>query len=531
MYFFSKYRIILWIFLLTGLGCKSRGQSDKTAYKRPNILIAIADDVSFPHMGAYGCKWVNTPAFDLVAEQGVRFDNFYTPNAKCAPSRAALLTGRNSWQLEEAANHIGFWPENKYATFFEAMAENGYTAGFTGKGWAPGNPGMKNGKVRQLTGTPFQKFKTPPPTKYISPNNYAANFEDFITQTPKDKPWIFWYGGTEPHRSYEYGSGAALSKTTISDIDKVPSFWPDTDTVRNDMLDYAYEISHFDMHLMRMIKKLEQTGQLDNTIIIVTADNGMPFPRAKGLEYEYSNHLPLAIMWKNGIIKPGRIENNLISMIDIAPTLIALAELDRKAQEMMNTTGRSMVDILKNQGKAERPYILLGQERHDYGRPMNQGYPIRSIIKDGFLYIHNFKPELWPVGNPETGYLNTDGSPTKTQILNMRRNKGDLLYWNLNFAKHDTEELYFITNDKDCMFNLAGKSEYAGIKEKMKDLLFAELKAQKDPRVLGTGSVFDHYPFAEQSSFYFYERYMDGQIKEYQTNWVNPTDYENEKLD
>lgn len=137
MSFFSKHKMLFWIILLIGVGCKSRGQSEKVTFKKPNILIAIADDVSFPHMGAYGCKWVSTPAFDRVAREGIRFDNFYTPNAKCAPSRAALLTGRNSWQLEEAANHIGFWPENKYATFFEVMAENGYVAGFTGKGSLP----------------------------------------------------------------------------------------------------------------------------------------------------------------------------------------------------------------------------------------------------------------------------------------------------------------------------------------------------------------------------------------------------------
>jgi len=513
------------------VSCRNENRTEELRGSRPNILFAIADDISFPHMGAYGTKWVKTPAFDWIAANGILFDNCYTPNAKCAPSRAVLLTGRNSWQLEEAANHIGFWPENKYPTFCEVLGEAGYTVGFTGKGWAPGNPGTKDGKPRLLTGTPFQKHRLEPPTSKISPNDYATNFEDFLGEVPQGQPWVFWYGGHEPHRAYEYGSGVAFGDVPLSGIDRVPAFWPDTDTVRNDMLDYAYEINHFDAHLMRMIKKLEETGQLDNTIIIVTADNGMAFPRAKGLQYEYSNHLPLAIMWKKGIEQPGRNEESLISFVDIAPTLLALAGVDSEQLTNMDMAGKDMLDLFAHQPSHKRPFILLGQERHDYGRPQNQGYPIRSIIQDGYLYIHNFKPDLWPAGNPETGYLNTDGSPTKTQILDMRRDGRDRSFWDLNFGKHPQEELYHIATDRECLHNLASDKEYQSIRENMKKKLFAQLKVQGDPRVLGQGDIFDQYPFAQQSSFFFYERYKEGEITTYQTDWVSPSDYEKETVD
>src|SRR5262245_32666815 len=104
---------------------------------RPNILLAIADDWSFGHAGAYGCKWTNTAGFDRVAREGLLFTRAYTPNAKCAPSRACLLTGRNSWQLEAACNHICFFP-TKFKTYAEALAEHGYFVGKTMKGWGPG---------------------------------------------------------------------------------------------------------------------------------------------------------------------------------------------------------------------------------------------------------------------------------------------------------------------------------------------------------------------------------------------------------
>ena len=95
--------------------------------------------------------------------------------------------------------------------------------------------------------------------------------------------------------------------------------------MRNDILDYAFEIEHFDNHLVRMLEILEKRGELENTIVIVTADNGMPFPRAKGQVYEYSNHVPLAIMWGKGIKNPGRKIFDFISFIDFAPTLLEVA--------------------------------------------------------------------------------------------------------------------------------------------------------------------------------------------------------------
>lgn len=492
--------------------------------KRPNILFCIADDASWQHFGAYGCKWVSTPGFDKVARNGILFTNAYTPNAKSAPSRACIITGRNSWQLEEAGNHTGFFPKN-YQSFVEVLGKNGYFTAFTGKGWGPGNPGTVDGKERQLTGTPFQSKKIPALTTGMSGADYVGNFGDFMSQKPAGSPWCFWFGSFEPHRVYEYGSGVKKGNKDPRSIERVPSFWPDNDTVRNDMLDYAFEVEYFDSCISRMVTMLEKAGELDNTIIVITSDNGMPFPRAKGLGYEYSVHMPLAVMWKNGIKNPGRKEDGYVSFIDFAPTFLEVAGVKNTA--MHPVTGKSLVDVFKATHKpADRSYILLGQERHDYGRPGNQGYPIRSVIRNGYLFMVNLKPDLWPVCNPETGYLNTDGSPTKSNILNMRRSGVDSQFWKACFGKHPAEELYYLPADRDCMNNLADVAMYQQLKQEMKDLLFAELKKQQDPRMLGNGDVFDKYPFAAETSWNFYERFMKGEIKKYQTNWVEPTDYE-----
>ena len=162
--------------------------------RRPNILFCIADDAAWLHFGAYGCQWVSTPVFDSVAARGVLFENCYTPNAKSAPSRASLLTGRYSWQLGEAGNHICHFPEDA-GVFTEALEEAGYDVAFTGKGWAPGNPGMKNGRRRQLTGEAWQNRKLTPPTSEMLATDYAANFSDFLSsREDASRPWFFWFG-------------------------------------------------------------------------------------------------------------------------------------------------------------------------------------------------------------------------------------------------------------------------------------------------------------------------------------------------
>ena len=502
------------------------------AAPKPNILIAVADDWSYGHAGAYGCPWVKTPAFDRVASQGVLFTRAYTPNAKCAPSRACILTGRNSWQLKAACNHYCFFPP-EFKTFPEALSENGYFVGMTAKGWAPGVATNAAGQPRQMTGREFDDRKATPPTKGIAANDYAANFGDFLKAAPKGTPWCFWYGCREPHRRYEYGSGVAKGGKALSDVDRVPGYWPDTERVRNDLLDYAFEVEHFDRHLLRMLAMLEASGAISNTIVLVTSDNGMPFPRTKSQSYQDSNHLPLAIMWPQGIRNAGRVVDDYISFIDFAPTLVELAGLRWSQTGMAPTSGRSLTDILfsdkSGRVQASRDHVLLGKERHDVGRPDDWGYPIRGIVKNDILYLRNFEPSRWPAGNPETGYLTCDASPTKTKILNDHRANPKDRNWELCFGKRPEEELYDLKHDPDCLTNLAGRAQSETLRSQLKGQLFTELKAQEDPRMFGNGAVFEHYPYSDERYRNFFNRYIGGE--KLVPLWANPSDFEKSPVD
>jgi N-sulfoglucosamine sulfohydrolase len=282
-------------YILAALALACSFTQVSSASKRPNILFCLADDASWKHFGAYDCDWIETPAFDRIAEQGLLFTRGYTPNAKCGPSRTSILTGRNSWQLEEVGNHWADYP-SKFKTYHEALGENGYHVGYTGKGWSPGDPGEIDGKPRKLLDPTYNQAKTTPPSSEISNIDYTENFRRFLKDKNEDQPFCFWYGSNEPHRDYEYASGINYGDMNTGDIPQVPRFWPDNEKVRTDMLDYGFEIEYFDKHLGQILGLLEQANELENTIIVVTSDNGMPFPRIKGQEYEYSNHMPLAIM-------------------------------------------------------------------------------------------------------------------------------------------------------------------------------------------------------------------------------------------
>ncbi len=511
-------RMILWAAATAWIGGAAMAAGPAG---RPNILFCIADDMSFPHAGAYGCTWVKTPAFDRVAREGLLFTRCYTPNAKCAPSRSCILTGRNSWQLGAAANHVPHFPK-EFRTYAEALASNGWHVGCTAKGWAPGNPGG-----RQLTGTPFNRRTAPPPTTGIGRNDYAANFRDFLDARPAGTPFCFWYGSTEPHRAYEYGSSVAKGGKKPAEVDRVPAFWPDNATVRTDLLDYAFEIEHFDRHLGRMLDLLAERGELDNTLVVVTADNGLPFPRCKGNAYELSNHMPLAVRWAKGIRTPGRRVDDYVSFIDFAPTFLDLAGLAPAAAGMAPVAGRSLADLFRDAPAGPpRDRVLIGMERHDMGRPHDWGYPARGIFQDGWLYLRNYEPMRWPAGNPETGYLNADGGATKTLLLDARRAGGDEAwrFWEMNFGRRPAEEVYHVDADPDCITNLAGRADCAARIDAMRSRMERELAAEGDLRMAGRGREYEAFPYAEATHLDFYARWFA--TRDVKAGWVEPTDAE-----
>jgi N-sulfoglucosamine sulfohydrolase len=518
-------RLLVFItFLVIAGSCPEHCPADSSSASPPNILFAIADDWG-RHAGAYGTPWVSTPAFDRVAREGLLFRNALTPMAKCAPSRAIVLTGRHLWQLEEAGNHMARFPA-KFRVWPEVLADRGWHVGMTGKGWGPGIAEDSSGKPRTLTGKPWNTRRAAAPTSQIAPNDYAANFRDFLDAAPEGQPWCFWFGSLEPHRGYEFQSGVNRGGRKLDEIDRVPAYWPDEETVRHDLLDYAFEVEHTDRHLGRMLQELESRGMLDNTLVIVTSDHGMPFPRAKGYAWPASCNVPLAIRWPQGIPVSGRAIDDFVSFVDLAPTILDYAGCDPTASGMQPITGNSLRRILESSqsGRIEpsRDHALVGKERTDVGRPGDAGYPIRGIVTHSHLLLKNYEPSRWPAGNPESGYPDTDGSPTKSLILQRGRTDRSDRFWMLNFGLQPAESLYDLQNDPDCIHSLAGLAEHQELQTTLLRQLETELKSQGDPRMVGNGGIFDAY--RPTSGAGFHELILQG--KRPPAGWLTPSDFE-----
>ncbi len=460
---------------------------------RPNILFAIADDQSYPYASAYGTKGICTPAFDEVAQKGILFTNAFVAAPQCSPSRAAILTGKNIWEIKEAGTHSSYFPK-ELVVFTDLLEQSGYETGFTGKPWGPGN-WQDAGWTRNPVGTEYNSRKfSSVPASGISKTDYFENFKEFYSQKNDDSPFFFWYGGHEPHRDYEEGSGRKAAKK-YADA-SVPAFLPADPAVQSDLLDYILEIEWFDAQLGKMLRFIEEKGELENTVVVVTADNGMSFPSAKANLYEYGTHVPLAICWP-WKIKGKQLAEELTGLIDLAPTFLEIAGI-----KLPPMTGKSLLPVLLSEKSASsRNYVLTGRERHTHARPDNLGYPSRAIRTNDFLFILNFKPERWPAGDPADGYSDNslwpgyhdiDNSPTKLLLIEKRDKYPES--FRQGYEKRPAEELYSIKEDPACIRNLTDKPEYQAIKNELRKKLEDELISQGDPRMTGEGDIFESWP-------------------------------------
>lgn len=487
--------------------CASGLMSHAADAVRPNILFVISDDQAYPYASAYGTKWVKTPGFDMVAKKGILFNNAFVTSPGSSPSRASILTGRFPWQIEEAGTHGSSFPA-KYKVFTQVLEENGYLTGFTGKPWGPGNWEISGWKQNPV-GKEYNQKKLKPPYAGISNVDYSGNFELFLQQRSEGQPFFFWFGAHEPHRNFEDGSGRKEMKDETSPT--VPGFLPDISIVKNDLLDYAVEIEWFDKQLVRILNKIEEAGEMENTLIIITGDNGMPFPRAKANCYDAGLHVPLAICWGTKI-KSGQKVDDLFSMVDLAPTILEAAGL--KFDGAFPMTGRSMLKPLtstKFQKSEDQLEIFAGRERHSSARYENRGYPQRIIRTDKYLFIKNYHPEYWPSGDPQVylkdstlgemhqAYMDIDNSPTLRYFKNTNtKEPGFLPLFLAATAKRPAEELYDIVKDPACMENLSGKASYETIRKQLSDRLVNRLKDTGDPRETGSNpEIWETYPRLE----------------------------------
>lgn len=432
---------------------------------RPNIVVLIADDWSWPHASILGSEAVKTPNFDRVANEGTLFQNAFVSTPSCTPSRLSILTGQHHWRLQEG-DSLGGSLRESYPVYTDLLEQAGYRIGRYGKGVWPSQHKFRN---RDSCGVRYRSF------------------EEFLKDRKAGQPFCFWYGGQDPHRPYEQGSGRDAG-INLSDI-QVPGCLPDNTIVRNDLADYLAEVQRFDQEVGEIIQQLEAINELNNTIVVVTSDNGMPFPRCKATLYDLGTRVPLAIRWGKA---EAHAVSDFVSLCDLAPTFLNAAQVSVPQQ----MTGKTLLPQIEAEHDGQidpnRTFALSGLEKHVYP------YPARSLRTPDFLYIANWNPKQWDSGvvegrNPEYDFsktpwptepgafsYNIDPSPTK-QYLRLNHESAQR-HVDLAFSQKPQEELYDLNRDPQQLTNLANSPEYSRTRDLLRRKLTAELIRSNDPR-------------------------------------------------
>ena len=505
--------------------------------KKPNILFAFADDWG-RHASVYaemdGPGTVNdvfkTTNFDLIAKSGVLFNNAYVNAPSCTPCRSSILSGQHFWRTGRGAILQGAVWDESIPTWPLLLEKNGYHIGYTWKVWSPGSPkdapfgGNRN--AYSSAGFSFNGFSQTA-TKLISKGmtveeakeellkQVRENFLSMLSKSKEGQPFAYWFGPTNVHRKWIKGSGMNLWGISADSLKgKLPPFLPDVHTVREDFSDYLGEVKGFDLALGVLIEELKKVGLYDNTIIAISGDHGPAgFPYGKCNLYDFGTRVSLALSGP-GIIGD-RVVNDFVTLPDLASTFLEAGNV--KVPKVM--TSKSLWPILKAKKKGivdeSRDHVLTGRERHvAKARRGQMPYPQRAIRTDKYLYIMNFKPDRYPLGdhynldtdkeadvnqltnNTFVTIPDEDAGPTKAWIVKNRKDPKYKKYFSRAYGKRPLEELYDLGKDPYQMNNVARESGYERVRKELNQKLFNLLNETKDPRLLNDGSFFENPPMS-----------------------------------
>ncbi len=505
----------------------------------PNILFAFADDwgrYASAYRGIEGDNTPNalidTPNFDRVANEGALFTNAFVPAPSCTPCRSSILTGRYFWQTGRGAILQGAHWDESIPSYPLALEESGYHIGYTYKVWSPGTPRdapYGGDRTRYApAGTQFGQFsfaatRNAPEhgvegAKRLLYNETRDNFQAFLDARTGDRPFCYWWGPTNTHRKWQRGSGKQLWGLEPDDLKgKLPAFLPDVHDIREDVCDYLGECLAFDSGLGVLLNMLEEIGEIDNTLIVVSGDHGIPgFPRGKCNLYNLGCEVALAVRWPERCPE-GRVVDDFVNLMDLAPTFLEAGGLE----PLQGMSAKSLLPVIESEKQglvdAARDHVVLGRERHvAKARPGSLPYPQRALRTDRYLYIRNFEPDRWPMGDPRglddptaeppsydklcndtfIAYPDMDASPTKAWMIHNRAAPETQRLFQMGFGKFPAEELYDLQSDPHYMNNLAGDPSAADVQRQLSARLTEILREQADPRVVETECRFENPPYA-----------------------------------
>ena len=507
--------------------------------KRPNLLFIFADDWG-RFASAYGKldgpgspnDVVKTPNFDRIAREGTLVRQAFVSAPSCTPCRSALLSGQHFWRTGRAAILQGAVWDESIPTYPRLLTQAGYHMGKTGKVWSPGNPAdipygrpVPSFQKAGMRFNSFSKFGTDQVKSGDSIDScrrtllreVRGNFEDFLSKRPSQAPFGYWFGPTNVHRKWVKGSGKALWGIDPDSLKgKLPPFLPDIPEMREDFADYLGEVQALDAYAGELLDALEKAGELDNTLVVMSGDHGPPgFPHGKCNLYDFGSRVALALRGPG--VEKGKVSETLVSLPDLAPTFLEMAGV--KPPATMTANSLQSLGVINGSGDIDRKTmprdaVFIGRERHyptarDGGLP----YPQRAIRTKDHLYIINFRPDRWPLGDPRqlqggtptwdklannTGVTlsDEDAGPAKAWLVLNRDTAQGKPFFDHAYGKRPAEELYVLSDDPHQMRNRAGDKTLEGIRKNLRERLLKTLEETGDPRVQENGTFFETPPLA-----------------------------------
>ena len=406
-------------------------------WEQPNFVIVIGDDISWNDLGCYGHPTVKSPNVDKMASLGIKFTNTYLTASSCSPSRCSIITGRYPHNTGAAELHTPL-PKGT-PTLSGELKKAGYYTVASGK-WHMG-PNIR---------TDFDLVDD----RDIG-NGGHKNWVKILRERPKDRPFFMWFAALDAHRAWhanEFGTPHNPEEAIV------PPYLVDAQGTRKDLASYYNEIQRLDHYLGLVIGELRQQGELENTLVIFLADNGRPFPRAKTRVYDSGMKTPFVLSWPYGQ-KQGALESNsLISVIDIAPTLLELAGIGVGP----TFQGVSFAKSIINPSAEHRNYIFAEHNWHDYEAHE------RMVRTKNFMFVINNRPQF-----PNQGPADSNASISYADLKYVR----DLRM--LNAAQADVfmaprphEELFDCLRDPDQMSNVAALDQYQEVVDDLRDVLY-----------------------------------------------------------
>ncbi len=512
-------------------------QATAAAPAKPNILFVFADD-----WGRYASIYaevngkggindaVRTPHFDKIAKKGVLFRHAHVNAPSCTPCRSSLLSGQYFWRTGRGAILRGAVWDDKIPAYPLLLRDAGYHIGKSHKVWGPGSPSdapyggqryafqKAGGRFNNFSENVTQEVAEGKPLDEAKQELYdevRSNFQDFLVANEGKKPFCYWFGPTNVHRTWIKGSGKALWNLDPEALKgKMPPYLPDVPEVREDLTDYFGEVAALDQGIGVLLDELEKSGQLANTLIVISGDHGAPgFPHGKCNLYGFGTGVSLSITGPG--VQGGRVVDDFVNLTDLAPTFLEAAGLP--IPEVM--TGRSLWPVLQSNQQglvdASRTWVVTGRERHvESARADYSPYPQRALHTGEHLFIINFRPDRWPLGDPyrldgtdeptaqeitevtRTTHPDDDAGPTKAWLVGVRSTAQWKSHYEWVYGKRPKYELYDLKKDPHETKNVADDPAYAEVKARLEKQLMDELSRTGDQRLINDGAYYENPPLA-----------------------------------